>query len=54
MTDGHYEQAVNILATLIVGWATGGEQGSAGVVRPSPPDTWKVRCSWWLVACCVG
>jgi hypothetical protein len=30
MTDGQYEQAVNTLATLIVGWATGGKQGSAG------------------------
>jgi hypothetical protein len=31
MTDGQYEQAVNALATLIVGWATGGEQSSAGL-----------------------
>jgi len=30
MADGQYEQAVNALATLIVGWATSGEQGSAG------------------------
>jgi hypothetical protein len=30
MTDGQYKQAANTQTTLIVGWATGGEQDGAG------------------------
>jgi hypothetical protein len=36
MTDEHYEQAVNALVTLIVGWAADLEQSSA---RPGQADS---------------